>query len=191
MQLLQVITASTRPTRQGPSVAAWFHEQARRHGGFEVEPVDLAEVALPLLDEPRHPRFGEYEHEHTRAWSAIVDRADAFVVVTPEYDHGPPASLLNAFQYLVREWAYKPLGFVSYGGVAAGARAANTLKMTATTLKMVPMSEAVTIPFFTHHIDEETGRFTPPAVQEEAAVIMLDEMLRWTEALQPLRRGHR
>ena len=191
MQLLQVITASTRPTRQGPAVAAWFIEQARQHGGFEVEPVDLAEVALPLLNEPRHPRFGRYEHDHTRAWSATVERADAFVVVTPEYDHGPPAALLNAFQYLVREWAYKPLGFVSYGGVAAGARATNTLKMTATTLKMVPIFEAVAIPFFAQHIDEETGRFAPPAVQKEAAAVMLDEMLRWAEALETLRRGER
>ncbi len=191
MQLLQVITASTRPTRQGPAVAAWFLEQARRHGKFEVEAVDLAEVGLPLLDEPRHPRFGEYEHEHTRSWSALVDRGDAFVVVTPEYDHGPPAALLNAFQYLVREWAYKPLGFVSYGGVAAGARATNTLKMTATTLKMVPMFEAVAIPFFTQHIVKETGRFAPPSVQEESAVVMLDELLRWAIALEPLRRERR
>lgn len=190
MQRLQVITASSRPSRKGPAVAAWFLEQAQRHGKFEIEPVDLARVDLPLLDEPKHPRFGQYQHAHTRVWSETIDRADAFVVVTPEYDHGPPATLINALQYLVKEWAYKPIGFVSYGGVSAGTRSTNTLKMTATTLKMMPMFEAVAIPFFSQHIDEETGRFVPPYVQEEAATLMLDELLRWADALRVLRRGN-
>ncbi|HSH45155.1 MAG TPA: NAD(P)H-dependent oxidoreductase, partial [Longimicrobiales bacterium] len=116
--LLQVITASTRQGRKGPLVAEWFLGQARRHEGFRIEPVDLADVGLPLFDEPRHPRLQEYEHDHTIAWSEIVARADAFVFVTPEYDHNPPASLLNALQHLVKEWAYKPVGLVSYGGVS-------------------------------------------------------------------------
>ncbi len=187
MPHLLVITASTRPSRKGPAVAEWFLELAHRHGGFEVEPVDLARVDLPLLDEPNHPRLGEYEHEHTREWSETIRRADAFVVVTPEYDHGPPAVLINALQYLVKEWGYKPIAFVSYGGVSAGTRGVNTLKMTATTLKMMPMFEAVAIPFFTQYIDEETGKFSPPKVQEEAAALMLTELGRWAEALRPLR----
>lgn len=184
---LQIVTASTRPTRKGPAVAAWFHEQARRHGRFEIEMVDLAEVALPMFDEPKHPKLGEYEHAHTLAWSATVSRADAFVVVTPEYDHGPPASLINALQYLVKEWAYKPMGFVAYGGVSAGTRSVSVLKMTAVALKMMPMVEAVTIPFFAHHLDPDTGAFRPPEVQESAAKVMLDELLRWTAALRTLR----
>ena len=186
--LLQVVTASTRPGRKGPLVGDWFLEQARSHGKFEVEPVDLAEVDLPLLDEPKHPRLQQYEHEHTREWSRIVDRADAFVLVTPEYDHSPPASLLNALQFLVREWAYKPLGFVSYGGVSGGTRSAEITKLTATTLRMMPIPEAVHIPFFSKSIDPETGEFDPGEVQEKAAVVMLDELVRWTEALQRLRR---
>lgn len=189
MPRLLVITASTRPSRKGPAVAEWFLQRARRHATFEIEPVDLAEVDLPLLNEPKHPRLGEYEHAHTRAWSETIDRADAFIVVTPEYDHGPPAALINALQYLVNEWAYKPMGFVSYGGVSAGTRSVNTLKMTATTLRMMPMVEAVAIPFFTQHIDQETGTFAPPEVQEDAATLMLDELLRWAEALRPLRDG--
>ena len=184
---LQIITASTRPTRKGPSVAAWFLDQAERHAGFQLEPVDLAEVGLPLLDERKHPRFGEYEHAHTRAWSETVARADAFVVVTPEYDYGPPAALINALQYLVKEWAYKPMGFVSYGGVSGGTRSTNTLRMTVTTLKLMPIPEAVAIPFFGQYVSDETGAFAPPAVQEDAARVMLDELLRWAEALRPLR----
>lgn len=185
--LLQVITASTRDGRKGPIVAHWFLDQARRHAGFRIEPIDLADVDLPLFDEPRHPRLQEYEHEHTRKWAEVVGRADAFVVVTPEYDHSPPASLLNAFQYLVREWAYKPLGFVSYGGVSGGTRSAEVTKLVATTLRMMPILEAVSIPFFSKHIDEENGGFTPGEVQEKASRMMLDELLRWTRALRALR----
>ncbi len=103
MPILQIIIASTRDARQGPTVAAWFTDLARRHGKFEIEVVDLAAVNLPLFDEPHHPRFRRYEHDHTKAWSAIVQRADAYVVVTPEYDHSPPAALTNALQYLVHE----------------------------------------------------------------------------------------
>lgn len=188
MPVLQVVTASTRPGRQGPRVAAWFEAQALSHGAFEVEMVDLAEVALPVFDEPRHPRLQEYEHDHTRAWSERVRRADAFVFVTPEYNFGPPPSLVNALDYLVREWAYKPAGFVSYGGVSAGLRGVQATKQIVSALKMVPLVEAVAIPFFSRHVDVETGRFDPGEVQEKAARVMLDEMVRWTGALAALRR---
>lgn len=189
--LLQVITASTRDGRKGPIVAAWFSGQAERHAGFAIERIDLAEVALPMFDEPRHPRLRQYEHEHTRAWSRTVERADAFVFVTPEYDYGAPAPLVNALQFLVHEWAYKPLGFVSYGGVSAGTRGVQMTKQIATTLKLVPMFEAVSIPFFAEKIDPDSGALVPGETQEKAAVAMLDEMLRWELALRGLRRERR
>lgn len=185
--LLQVLIASVRDERKGVLVADWFIGEAEKHGGFAVERIDLAEVDLPLFDEPRHPRLRQYEHEHTKAWSRSVARADAFVFVTPEYDYGIPAPLANALQYLVHEWAYKPLGFCSYGGVAAGARGVQMTKQIATTLKLVPMFEAVAIPFFTEKIDAESGLFQPGAVQDKAVVVMLDEMLRWERALRTLR----
>lgn len=184
---LQVTIASTRRSRQGPLVGAWFLDRVRAHGKFNVELVDLAQVNLPLLDEPMHPRFAQYEQEHTKAWSAIVTRADAFVFVTPEYDYGAPASLINALQYLAKEWAYKPVGFASYGGVSGGTRGVQVTKQYVTTLKMMPMMEGVAIPFFTQHIDKETGAFDPGETQAQAARVMLDELLRWAEALQPLR----
>ena len=187
MPTLQIITASTRRGRKGPAVASWFIARARKHAGFTVEPIDLAEVNLPLFDEPHHPRFRKYEHEHTKRWSATIERADAFAVVTPEYDHTPPASLINALQYLVQEWAYKPIGFVSYGGVSAGTRAVETLTRTVTALKMMPMFETVAIPFFAQHIDKESGAFAPGKVQDDASAAMLDELLRWSAALAPLR----
>ncbi|HEX5579989.1 MAG TPA: NAD(P)H-dependent oxidoreductase [Gemmatimonadaceae bacterium] len=183
---LQVIVASTRHGRQGPSVGAWFLDRARAHGKFDVELVDLAEMDLPLMDEPAHPRLAQYEHAHTKRWSETVSRADAFVVVTPEYDHVPPASLVNALQYLVREWAYKPVGFVSYGGVSAGTRGVQVTKMITLALRMVPVVEAVSIPFFTKHVDDE-GNFDPGEVQGKAATAMLDELLKLANALAPLR----
>lgn len=187
MLKLQVVTASTREGRKGPYVADWFAGRARRHGKFEIETVDLAEIGLPLLDEPNHPRLRQYEHEHTRAWSRIVQRADAYVFVTPEYNFGAPPSLLNALDFLLHEWHYKPVGFVSYGGVSAGLRSVQMLKQTVTALRMMPIPEAVSIPFFQQHIDEESGTFDPGELQAKAAAVMLDELLRWAEALKPLR----
>jgi NAD(P)H-dependent FMN reductase len=185
---LHVVIVSTRPGRVGPHVAAWFLDLARRSGKFNIEVVDLADVNLPLFDEPRHPRLRDYEHEHTRAWSDIVDRADAFVFVTPEYNFSAPPSLVNALDYLIHEWAYKPAGFVSYGGVSAGLRGVQMAKQTLTALKMMPLPEAVSIPFYSQHLDKETGVFDPGEVQARAAEVMLAELLRWTEALAPLRR---
>jgi NAD(P)H-dependent FMN reductase len=184
---LQVFVCSTRPARRAPLVAAWFVEQAQAHGRFDVEVVDLAAVGLPLFDEPRHPRLRQYEHEHTKAWSATVTRADAFVFVTPEYDHGTPAPLVNALDYLVHEWAYKPVGFVSYGGVSAGTRGVQMTKQLVVTLKMMPMFETVAIPFFTRYFNADTGAFDPGEEQAKAASVMLDELLRWAGALRPLR----
>lgn len=185
--LLQIIIASTRTGRSGHLVGRWFESIAREHAGFEIEVVDLREVDLPMFDEPRHPRLGQYEHQHTKAWSSTIDRADAYVVVTPEYDHSPPASLVNALHHLVKEWAYKPLGFVTYGGVSAGSRGAQITKQVAVALRMMPIPEAVNIPFFARHVDKEAETFTPDDVQAKAAHVMLDELARWATALKPLR----
>jgi NAD(P)H-dependent FMN reductase len=183
---VQIIIASTRPGRVGPSVAAWVQDRAVQHGGFDVELIDLAEVNLPMLDEPRHPRFGDYEHEHTRAWSATVNRADAFVFVLPEYNYGFNAAIKNAIDFLHAEWQYKPVGFASYGGVAAGTRAVQLLKPVLSALKMMPLSEAVHIPFVTQFLDADR-RLQPNDVMEASVTAMLDELARWTNAMSSLR----
>ena len=187
MLKLQVVTVSTRMGRLGPHVADWVFERATQHGRFDLERVDLAEVNLPLFDEPNHPSLGKYVHEHTKAWSAIVSRADAYVFVTPEYDFSAPASLTNALQYLVNEWAYKTVGFVSYGGVSAGTRGVQLTKQLVTCLRMMPILDAVAIPFFAQHIDKASGQFSPGEVQDKAAAAMLDELMKWSTALAPLR----
>ncbi len=185
--ILQVIVASVRPTRIGGAVADWFIPIAESHAGFAVERVDLREIALPLIDEPYHPMKQMYEHEHTKRWSATITRGDAYVFVTPEYDFSPPASLLNAIQCLAKEWMYKPLGLVSYGGVSAGLRSASTLRIIATANSMMPLPGAVSIPFAGKLVDSENAHFTPGEVQDKAATSLLGELVRWERAMRVLR----
>jgi NAD(P)H-dependent FMN reductase len=184
---LQIITCSTRPGRKGPAVAAWAAAVATAHGKFVVEPVDLADFALPILDEAAHPRLGQYEHEHTKRWSASVARADAFVFVLPEYDFAMPASLLNALQVIYHEWTYKPAAFVSYGGESGALRSAQMTRQVLGTFKVVPIVETVSIHQITKHLDATTGAFVPDAGHPKKAQAMLDELYRWTVALKPMR----
>jgi NAD(P)H-dependent FMN reductase len=186
MPKLLIIIASTRPGRIGLPVAEWFTEHARGHGGFEIELVDLAVLNLPLLDEPAHPRLREYTQEHTKAWSAVVDSADAVVMVTAEYNYGYPAALKNAIDYLHHEWRHKPVGFVSYGGVAAGTRSVQQLKQVVTALSLMPASAAVSIPFVRQFLGED-GTITANEVMDQSATALLDELGQLSAALMPLR----
>ena len=185
--VLRIIIGSTRPGRVGPSIAAWITERATEHGGFDVQVADLAELNLPMLDEPNHPRLRQYTHQHTRNWSAVVDASDAFIFVTPEYNYGFNAALKNSIDYLFHEWHNKAAGIVSYGGVAAGTRATQMLKQVLTALKIMPVPEAVNIPFVAQHLDEDR-RFKSTELIDASATAMLDEVLRWTESLAPLRK---
>lgn len=182
---LATVAVSTRPGRVGIHVARWMQGVAEAHGGFDARLVDLAEVALPLYDEPKHPRLRDYQHEHTKRWSAIVDEADAFVFVTPEYNYSPAPSLLNALDYVFHEWGCKPAAFVSYGGISGGLRAVQAAKLTLTTLSVVPITDAVVIPFVANQVKD--GTFTPNEAQEKAAPAMLDSLARWSDALKVLR----
>lgn len=182
---LHVIIASTRPARIGPKVADWLWPIAEAHGGFALERVDLKEVALPMFDEPKHPRLGDYAHAHTKAWSAVVARADAFVFVTPEYNHAAPPALVNALDYLSKEWAYKPVGLVSYGGASGGLRSAQVIKLMCGALKMVPLFESVSLPFVAKMMKDDRLEVHPDV--EKSARVMLDELVRWTGALKTLR----
>jgi NAD(P)H-dependent FMN reductase len=186
MPRLQIIIASTRPGRVGLPVARWLEAQARAHGAFELDVADLAELDLPLMDEPNHPRLRQYTHQHTKDWSARVQSADAFVFVMPEYNYGFNAPLKNAIDFLHYEWHYKAVGFVSYGGVAAGTRAVQMIKQVVTALKMTPLFEAVSIPFVAQFIDDE-GEVQANETMEKAVGAMLDELVRVTDALTPLR----
>lgn len=182
---LTVIVASTRPGRVGPSVGRWFTARARQHGAFEVHVVDLAVVNLPFLDEPEHPSLHLYSKAHTRSWSKTVSAADAFVFVMPEYNFGFSAPLKNALDFLYDEWADKPVGFVSYGMTSAGLRAVQMIKQVVTTLGMMPVTDAVSIPL-RQHLDA-AGVLHPDDTMEAAAASMLNELERLTPAFLQLR----
>lgn len=186
MPTLTMIVTSTREQRKGEAVARWALGRARAHGAFDVTLVDLREVGLPMLDEPEHPRKQQYHHDHTRRWSATIAASDAFVFVVPEYNHGMPPALLNALDYLYVEWNYKPAAFVSYGGVSGGTRSVQMAKPVLTGLRVMPIPEAVNIPFFSKYLGED-GEFTPGEAQDRAVAGMLDELARWSGALTPLR----
>jgi NAD(P)H-dependent FMN reductase len=183
---LQIIVGSTRPGRRGHAVATWIHDLAVQHAGFEVRLVDLAEVALPLLDEPRPPQRGQYDHEHTRRWSAIAGDAEAYVFVVPEYNHSYNAATKNALDYLAKEWAGKPVAFVGYGGVAAGARAVQALLPVVCALGMVPLARSVNIPFIRQAVNGDRV-FEPAPGLDENATGVIDELLRLTTALSAAR----
>ncbi|MCP2336438.1 GNAT family N-acetyltransferase [Actinomadura rupiterrae] len=182
-----VLVCSSRPGALGPAVGTWLTDTlAPRAGELDAELVHLAlgDLDLPFLDEEEHPSSGVYAHEHTRRWSALVDAADGFIVVTPEYNYGMPATLKNALDYLGREWAWKPIGFVSYGNTSAGTRSVQHAKQVVTTLRLVPLGRTVAI-----RISEavEDGRIRPSATLASAAVGVLDELVRVAHALRPMR----
>ena len=188
MPTLQIIVGATRPGRIGPSIAAWFHDVAVRHGGFEVELVDLVDQQLPLLDEPENPaRGGQYQHAHTKAWSATVHRGDAYVFVVPEYNNGYNAATKNAIDFLYHEWRDKPVGMVSYGGnVGAGTRAVQGLKQVFLAVKAMPVHESVNIPYV-HSALDERGVFRGDGSLERQAQAMLSELARREPASRHLR----
>jgi NAD(P)H-dependent FMN reductase len=186
MHRVMIIVASTRDGRKGLPVARWIEAEVGKDADWEIDPVDLKTVNLPMLDEPEHPRLGKYIHAHTKAWSAMVGAADAFILVTPEYNFFAPPAIINAIDYLSREWAYKPMAFVSYGGLSGGTRAVQALKPLLTSVRIVPITEAVNVPFFTQFIDTE-DRFVASKQNETAAQTMLAELKKWTIGLKAMR----
>jgi NAD(P)H-dependent FMN reductase len=183
--VLQIIICSTRPTRVGKAVGDWFIDQARAHGTLEVQVADLAQINLPLLDEPHHPFLQQYQHEHTKQWASRIAGSDAIVFVTPEYNYGMPAAGKNAIDYLYHEWGQKPVGFVSYGGSSGGIRAVQMFKQVVTTVGLYPMGATVSIPFIGEKV--ETGTFTANDDEREASTALLDELAKTAPVMAQLR----
>jgi NAD(P)H-dependent FMN reductase len=187
MYKLKIISSTVRPGRKGPLIANWIADFAQKYGGFEVEVLDLGEINLPLMNEAIHPIMQQYEQEHTKQWSAKIKEADAFIFVTAEYDYSYPASLKNALEYLVHEWAYKPAGIVSYSaGAFAGVRAVMGLKSDLLSLRTVSLAEMVNIPLLNQLINEE-GLFVPAEQTVAAASVMLTQLARWTKGLKAIK----
>jgi NAD(P)H-dependent FMN reductase len=186
MPTLQIIVGSVRPGRIGLPVARWFEQRAEAHGHFEIDFADLAEIGLPLMDEPSHPRLQDYVHDHTKEWSARVERADAFAWVMPEYNTGMAPALKNALDFLNQEWRYKPVGMVSYGGVSAGTRSSQQAKLTAIELAMFPLRTPVAIPFVKNFLGDD-GEIEPNDEMNEGAEALLDELAKVEATTRQLR----
>jgi NAD(P)H-dependent FMN reductase len=186
MYHLKIIATSTRPGRKSLIFSNWIEGIATGYPDFRPEILDLAAINLPFLDEPNHPILRQYTHQHTRDWSARIEEADAFIIVTPEYNFGFTGVFKNAIDFLYHEWRNKPAGFVSYGGIAGGTRAVQLMKPVMSNLGLVPLGEAVHIPFYAKSLDPE-GRFAPSEQNLKAAHAMLTSLLEWTRALKAMR----
>jgi NAD(P)H-dependent FMN reductase len=134
---IQIIIGSTRPGRVGPQIADWMVEQLPKSDTTTYEIVDIVDWKLPLFDEPIHPSMNQYMHAHTKVWSQHIKKADAYILLSPEYNAGYPAALKNAIDYLFHEWTDKPVMIVSYG-VGGGSTASGQLRQVAERLKMRP-----------------------------------------------------
>jgi len=137
-----VIVSTTRPTRVGKYVAEWFIAEAPKRDGVSFELIDLKDVNLPLLSEPKSASSGEYEQASSKAWSDKIKGYDGFVIATAEYNNGIPAPLKNAIDTLYHEWNRKPVAFVGYGTYAA-ARAIEQLVNVTAKVGMVPLPKIV------------------------------------------------
>ena len=176
---IQIIVGTTRPNRVGLNVAKWFKDIADSRNDMTFELLDLADINLPLFDEPHSPSMNNYEHDHTKQWSKVIARADGYVFVTGEYNHSIPASLKNAIDYLYHEWNHKAVSFVSYGGMG-GVRAVEHLIGVANELKMVSVRERVQIIEVWSALDENGVPKTEYIKGDPST--LLDELSWWTAA---------
>src|SRR5580698_9108567 len=186
MLKIAIILGSTRPGRIGEGVAKWVCETAQKRSDAKFELVDVKDFNLPLLDEPVPPSMGQYSKPHTHAWAAKIGSFDAFVFVTPEYNHGTSGALKNAIDYLYREWNNKAAGFVSYGG-AGGVRAVEQLRLVMGELEVADVRAQVALSMFTDF--ENFTTFKPHEQHDKAVHLMADQVVAWGGALKALRQS--
>lgn len=184
MLRVAIILGSTRPGRNGEAVAKWVYQQAQQRTDAQFELVDIKDFNLPLLDEPVPPSMGQYSHPHTKAWASKIASFDAYVLVTPEYNHGTSGALKNALDYLYAEWNNKVAGFVSYGS-AGGVRAVEQLRLVMAELQVATVRSQVMLSLFTDF--ENMSQFKPAPYHQKSLNSMLDQLIAWGGALKTLR----
>jgi NAD(P)H-dependent FMN reductase len=183
-----IIVGSTRPGRKADAVAKWILEHAKKRTDAQFEIVDIDQFKLPLLDEPAPPSMGQYSKAHTRAWAEKVASFDAYIFVTPEYNHGPSGALKNAIDFVYAEWNNKAAGFVSYGASASGGRAVEQLRLVMAELQIADVRAQVLLFLYTDF--ENYTVFKPSPVHETPLGMMLDQVVAWGSALKVLRSGN-
>jgi NAD(P)H-dependent FMN reductase len=182
---IKVIVGSTRANRFSEKTSQWILQGAQQRLDFEVELLDLRDYALPFFEEAMPPGMAKdsYDHPEVARWRDKIREADGFIVCTPEYNHGYPAVLKNALDYVYFAWNRKAMAFVSWGG-AGGARAVEQLRLVAVELGMTPLRSAVHIPnpWFIRDIAE-----LDTDVYQRGAASLLDELAWWAGALRAAR----
>jgi NAD(P)H-dependent FMN reductase len=184
MLKIAIIIGSTRPNRNGKAVGDWVFEIARKRSDAQFELIDLAEINLPLLDEPIPPSLHKYSKDHTKRWSSLIEGFDGFVFVTPEYNHSTCAALKNAIDFLYTEWNNKAAGFVGYGS-AGGTRAVEHLRLIMAEVQIADVRNQVQLSLYTDF--ENMSVFKPNASKEKSVGAMLDQLISWSHALKGVR----
>lgn len=184
MLKIGIILGSTRPNRNGEAVAQWVFEKARRRSDASFELIDVRDYRLPLLDEPLPPSLGQYSQPHTKKWAAKIASLDAFVFVTPEYNHSTSGALKNAIDFLYAEWNNKAAGFVAYGS-AGGTRAVEHLRLIMAELQVADVRAQVAFSLFTDF--ENMSAFKPASQHEQSLETMIDQLIAWGTAMKSLR----
>src|ERR1700745_3411163 len=174
MLKIGIIVGSTRPGRKAAAVAKWVLDILKNRKDAEFEIVDIEDYRLPLLDEPVPPSMHQYSKPHTKSWSEKIASFDAFIFVTPEYNHGTSGALKNAIDFLFHEWNNKAAGFVGYGG-AGGVRAVESLRLVMGEIKVADVRAQVQLSMFTDF--ENFSVFKPGPTKEKSLNDMLDEVI--------------
>jgi NAD(P)H-dependent FMN reductase len=181
-----VILGSTRPGRNGEAVAKWVYELASKRDDAEFEYIDIVDFNLPLLDEPVPPSYGQYSKEHTKRWAEKIGALDAFIFVTPEYNHGTSGALKNAIDFLFAEWNNKAAGFVGYGS-AYGVRAVEHLRLVMGEIMVADVRTQVMLSLFTDF--ENFSVFKPAERHAQVLSDMIGQVISWGTALKSVRAG--
>jgi NAD(P)H-dependent FMN reductase len=181
---IAIILGSTRPGRLGEPVAKWVYEMAQKRSDATFELIDLKEYPLPHLDEPIPPSAGKYAQAHTKAWSAKIASFDAYVFVSPEYNHSTSGVLKNAIDFLYAEWNNKVAGFVSYGS-SGGIRAVEHLRLIMAELQVATVRAQVSFSLITDFVNYHD--FRPDASRAGQVTTMLDQVVRWGSAMKAMR----
>jgi NAD(P)H-dependent FMN reductase len=181
---IAIILGSTRPGRNGKAVADWVADKAAARTSAQYDLVDLADHALPHIDEPLPPSMGQYAGEHTKAWAAKIAAYDGFIFVTPEYNHSTSGVLKNAIDYLYGEWNNKAAAFVSYGALG-GARAIEHLRAIMSELQVAHVRQQLSFSMFTDF--ENFATFAPGPQHSEAAATLFDQLEAWAGAMKTVR----
>lgn len=187
---IKVIIGSTREGRFGDKAANWIAEEIKKHDGVIVEILDLRDYEMPFFNESVSPSYKTepYKNEAVARFTAKIQEGDAFVVVTPEYNHGTSAVLKNAMDWVYQEWNNKPIAFVSYGSVG-GARAIEQLRLNAIESQMATIRESINING-EQYFPVLFGQGAPAELfvkYNEKAKSMITQLLWWANALKNAR----